>query len=69
MPVLLEQMCKNFESKHYTTTTFFLCPTREGNHTFDKLHTLTKEDTCDDPKYFVLFLEHVLEEIEGLEGV
>ena len=55
---------KNFESKHYTTRTFLLCPTRESNHTFDELHTLTKEDTCEDPKYFVLFLKHVLEEIK-----
>lgn len=57
-------LCQNFEKKHYTTRTFLLCPTRESNPLFEELHTLSKEDTCENSTHFLLFLRHVLSEIK-----
>jgi hypothetical protein len=58
-------MCKDFETKGYTTRTFLICPTRESNHQFDHLSTLAKEDTCEDTRYFNSFLKHIVDEIKG----
>ena len=42
-------MCSHFETKHYITRTFLICPTKASNDIFQNLKTLDKKkDVCDD---------------------
>ena len=58
------QMCKHFEDQGYITRTFLVCPTSQSNTMYSNLDTLSKSDTCEDERYFQMFLEHVVSEVK-----
>jgi len=57
-------MVKHFERLEYITRTFLLCPTSTSNTLYSNLTTLEKSDTCEDERYFQLFLQNILKEVK-----
>ena len=57
-------MVKHFKYQGYSTRTFLLCPTSTSNTLYKNVSTLQKSDTCEDERYFQLFLQNILAQVK-----